>query len=242
MTGKDERLFMRTNKFFPFAFLYFFLNTLGLPFGLSWVVVLGPFFYVWVILKRKKDILLPFLALLFPFIFMHVVVVGVELGVYIVSLLNILLLYFFCQAVYTFLKICHDPEPIFRRILIINFVFCLIGIVFYFTPLDHWFWIEQEFTKGVKEFRRFKLFTYEASIYATLFVPIILFFPAPVCVHAKPHKELLAVAHAISPFYFVLIPWSYCGNDHRGRTYDACVFPAISFEEKGCKICLSMLE
>ncbi len=167
---------MRINKFFPFAFLYFFLNILGLPFGLTWVAVLGPFFYIWVVLKRKKDILLPFLALLFPFLFMQIVVVGVELKTYIISLLNILMVYFFCQAVYTFFKVCEDPEPIFRRILIINFIFCLIGIIFYFTPLDHWFWIEQEFTKGVTNFRRFKLFTYEASYYATLFVPIFFFF------------------------------------------------------------------
>src|SRR6185503_15332680 len=38
------------------------------------------------------------------------------------------------------------------------------------------FWINQELTKGVKDFRRFKLFTYEASYYATLFIPVFFFY------------------------------------------------------------------
>lgn len=167
---------MTINKYLPFALIYFFLNSLGLPFGLTWMALLGPVFYVWVLLKRKKEILFPFLFLLLPFLFMHIIVIGVELNVYLISLLNLVLVYLFCQAAYTFFKVCEDPEPIFRKILYINFFFCLIGIVFYFTPWDHVFWITQVFTKGVNDFRRFKLFTYEASYYATLFMPIFLFY------------------------------------------------------------------
>lgn len=167
---------MRINKFFPFAFIYFFLNSLGLPFGLTWMALMAPFFYVWVVWERRKEILLPFLVALSPFIFIHILVVEVDLKVYLVSLLNIFMVYIFCQAFYTFLLRCSDVEKIFRKILVINFVFCLVGIVFFFTPLWHWFWIEQEFTRGVTDFKRFKLFTYEASYYATLFVPIFFFY------------------------------------------------------------------
>lgn len=167
---------MKINKFLPFAFIYFFLNTLGLPFGLTWMVVLAPLLYIWVIKERRKEIVLPFLAILFPFIFLHVVVVGVVLKTYLISLLYLLLVYIVVQAFYSFFKVCKDPERIFRKILVINFVFCLIGIIFYFTPFDHWFWIQQEFTKGVRDFRRFKLFTYEASYYATLFIPVFFFY------------------------------------------------------------------
>ena len=167
---------MRINKFLPFAFIYFFLNTVGLPFGLTWMVLLAPFFYAWVMLKRKKEIVFPFLIVLLPFIFMHTVVVGVELKTYAVSLLNIVMVYIFCQAFYTFLKVCQDPEQIFRKILIINFSFCLIGIVFFFTPWDYFFWINQDLTTGIPQFRRFKLFTYEASHYATMFMPVFFFY------------------------------------------------------------------
>jgi hypothetical protein len=167
---------LRINKFWPAAFIYFFINTVGLPFGLTWMALLAPFFYVWVILRRKKEIVLPFLIVLLPFIFMHIAVARVDLKTYGVSLLNIVMIYIFCQAFYTFSKEARDPELIFRKILILNFIFCLIGIVFFFTPWDDIFWISQDLTTGISEFRRFKLFTYEASHYATLFVPIFFFY------------------------------------------------------------------
>ena len=167
---------MTLNKYLPFAFIYFFINSVGLPFGLMWTALLAPFFYVWVVLQRKQEILWPFFIILLPFIFVHTVISGVDLGIYLVSLLNITMVYVFCQAFYTFLKVCNDREAIFRTILVVNFIFCLIGIIFYFTPWDDIFWISQYLTAGVANYKRFKLFTYEASIYATLFIPVFLFY------------------------------------------------------------------
>ncbi len=167
---------MQVNRFLPFALIYFFFNTVALPFGLTWMAVLAPFFYLWVIIHRKKEVLLPFLIIMLPFMVMHIAVSGVELKTYIVSMLNIIMVYIACQAFYTFFISCNDVEKIFRTILVVNFFFCLAGIIFYFTPWDHIFWIEQELTRGVRDFRRFKLFTYEASYYATLFIPVFFFF------------------------------------------------------------------
>jgi hypothetical protein len=167
---------MKINKFLPFAFVYFFINAVGLPFGWSWIAMLAPFFYVWILLKRKQEVLLPFFIILLPFIFVHTVITGVDLNVYAISLLNFTTVYIFCQAFYTFLKVCNDPETIFQKILILNFIFCLIGIVFYFTPWVDIFWISQHLTTGIDDYRRFKLFTYEPSIYATIFIPILFFY------------------------------------------------------------------
>jgi hypothetical protein len=88
----------------------------------------------------------------------------------------VIFIYIFCQAVYTFLNVCLDVEKIFRRLLIINFILCLLSIVLYFTPWNDVVWIQQELTKGVNDFHRLKLFTYEASYYATLFVPLFCFY------------------------------------------------------------------
>lgn len=167
---------MNINKYLPFAFLYFFLNSLGLPFGLTYTVILAPFFYGWILLHRKKDILLPFLAILAPFIAAHILIVGVVGKVYVVSLLNLLGVYIFCYAVYIFLKRCQDIEKIFRWILVTNFVLCLVAVAIYATPFYRLLWIQQEITLGVFDFRRLNLFTYEASYYATLFVPIFCFY------------------------------------------------------------------
>jgi len=127
-------------------------------------------------LTRTKEVLLPFIAILAPFILVQVLNVDMVRKVYFYSLLNLLLVYIFCQAFYTFLKICKDPEKIFRQVLIINFFFCLVAIVFYFTPWYDVLWMEKTLTEGVKEFRRMKLLTYEPSYYATLFTPIFCFF------------------------------------------------------------------
>ncbi len=167
---------MKLNKYFPFVFIYFFINSVGLPLGLTYTALLGPFFYIWVLLKRKKEVLFPFIVVLLPFIIIHVFISGVDLNSYSIALLNIIFIYFFCQAVYTFLKMPVDHEKFFKRILIINFIFCLIALIFYFTPYYHFFWIRQNITQGVAQFLRLKMFTYEASYYAMLFVPVFLFY------------------------------------------------------------------
>lgn len=167
---------MKINKYLPFAFVYFFLNSLGLPFGLTYTALLAPFFYVWILLLRKKETILPFLAVLAPFIFIQLLYPDVVRKTYFISLLNLMGVYIFCQAVYTFLKVCKDPERILRQILVINFIFCLIAIVLYFTPWYEILWYEKDLTTGVKIFRRLKLLTYEPSYYATLFTPVFCFF------------------------------------------------------------------
>lgn len=167
---------MNVNKYFPFAFIYFFINSLWLPFGLTYTVLLAPLFYVWILLIRKKEILLPFIIILLPFIILHIAIVEPEIKTYSVSLLNLLLVYVFCQAVYTFLHVCNDVEKIFRRILIFNFIACLVAIPLYFTPYFHILWDEQDITEGVGKLRRLKLFTYEPSYYALLFTPFFFFF------------------------------------------------------------------
>ena len=166
---------MTLNKYFPFAFIYFFVNSLALPFGLTYTALLAPLFYVWVLLTRKKEILLPFVMILLPFVLIHIMVVGVEMKSYLFSVLNLILIYIFCQTVYTFLKVCKDPEKIFRRLLILNFIVCLIAIPVYFTPYFTWLWLEQNISSGLTV-RRLKLFTYEPSYYALLFSPIFFFY------------------------------------------------------------------
>src|SRR5690242_4293787 len=122
---------MVVNKYFPFAVVYFFINSLALPFGLTYTAVLAPFFYLWIVLKRKKEILLPFVAILAPFILTQVLYADLMRKVYFYSLINLALVYIFCQAVYTFLTTCVDIEKIFRRLLVINFILCLLSAIIY---------------------------------------------------------------------------------------------------------------
>ena len=166
---------MKLNKYFPFAFIYFFVNWIALPYGLTYTALLAPFFYVWILLVRKKDILLPFIIVLLPFIIIHILL-GVEIKSYTISLINFFLVYIFCQAIYTFFKVCNNPEIIFRRILILNFIFCLIAIIIYFTPYVKWLWMVQNISNDIEHFYRLKMLTYEPSYYALLFIPLFFFY------------------------------------------------------------------
>jgi len=115
-------------------------------------------------------------------------------------LLNVIFVYIFCQAVYTFLHLCFDVEKIFRRLLIVNFILCLVSVVLYFTPWDDIVWIQQQLTEGVNDFRRLKLFTYEASYYATLFVPLFCFYSLQYLFRKNELKGWLLLSMIFLPF------------------------------------------
>lgn len=167
---------MRLNKYFAFALIYFFFNSLGLPKGLTYTAILSPLLYLWVLSARRKEVLMPFLAILFCFLAAQYFTGISDIWAWVVSSVYLVTVYVFCQAFYTFLKNCGDVEGIFRRLLWINFVFCIIAIPLYFTPFYDIMWIQQFLTQGVDDFRRLKLFTYEASYYATVFTPVFFFY------------------------------------------------------------------
>lgn len=166
---------MKINKYWPFVFVYFFVNSVGLPWGLLYTTLLTPFLYYWVVRTRRTEVLLPFAVVMMPFVIVQVMA-GVDMDKYIVSWLNLIGVYIFVQAAFTFFITCRDVEKLFRRILYGNFLLCVIALPFYFTPYYNIFWISQVFTEGVTNFLRFKAFTYEASYYAVLFSPVFLFY------------------------------------------------------------------
>jgi hypothetical protein len=168
-------LIVKINKYLPFAILYFFLNSLGLPLGLTYTLLLSPFFYYWTVVTRKRDIALPFLLVFLPFMVLQVIQ-GVDAKSYLISSLSMAANYIFCQTFYTFLITARDIEKIFRKLLLINFILCLIAIPLYFTPFYDILWIQQYLTAGVDNFRRLKLFTSEASLYSTIFLPLFGFY------------------------------------------------------------------
>lgn len=166
---------MRMSKYFPVVFIYFFINSLGLPFGLTYTALLSPLLYVWVVLSRRQEVLWPFLLALTPVVLIQLSL-GVDAKSYFISLLNITLVYLFCQAAYTFFIKCQHPEEIFHQLLIINFVCCIIAIPLFYTPYNYLLWTKQFITTGTDEITRLSLFTYEPSYYALLFTPLFCYF------------------------------------------------------------------
>ncbi|MBK6826850.1 MAG: hypothetical protein IPG86_08290 [Chitinophagaceae bacterium] len=167
---------IRINPYIPFAFIYFFVNAAGLPFGLLYTSLLAPFFYAWVVLKKKQEILFPFLLCLLPFVVAHLNLVGLDRMQYLITMLNLLTVYIYGQAFHTWLKTDQQKERTLRILLYTNALLCGMAILFYFTPLQSLFWSRQNLTSDVTDFLRLKMFTYEPSYYALLFVPLFLYF------------------------------------------------------------------
>jgi hypothetical protein len=159
----------------PVALIYFFINSLALPFGLTFTALLSPYLYVWVVMTRKQEVLWPFLLVLTPFVLIQISQ-GVDLKSYCVSLLNITSVYIFCQTFYTWLLISESTETIFKKLVVLNCICCLLAIPVYFTDFYDVVWMDQFLTEGVEHFRRLRLFTYEPSYYALLFTPLFCFF------------------------------------------------------------------
>lgn len=167
---------MSLNRYLPIVLIYFFVNSVALPFGLTYTALLAPLFYAWIVFARKREVVMPFITILAPFIIAHVFLSNIDEPSYFLSLLNLLLVYIFCQAVYTFLKTSSDPGKFFYTILVINFILCLAAIPVYFSSFSRWWWLGQTLSEDITGFRRLKLFTYEPSYYAMLWVPVLFFF------------------------------------------------------------------
>ena len=189
---------MRISKYFPVAFIYFFINSLGLPFGLTYTALLSPLLYIWVVMVRKQEVLWPFLLALTPVVLIHLSM-GVDTKSYFISLLNMTLVYIFCQAVYTFLLKCEHKEKLFKQLLIVNFVGCLIAIPLFFTSFYSILWAKQFLTTGVYDFKRLSLLTYEPSYYALLFTPLFFFFLLQLIFYRNTINSWLLLAMLLLP-------------------------------------------
>ncbi|MFT3909397.1 MAG: hypothetical protein QM737_08240 [Ferruginibacter sp.] len=190
---------MRINRYLPFALVYFFINALALPFGLTYTALLSPLLYWWVITQRKTEILLPFFVCFVPYFIVHLVL-GVDVKTYLVSILNYTFVYIFCQAFYTFLKVADDKEKIYRILLIINFILCLIAVPIYFTSFNSIFWMSDAMTVGLESSLRLKLFTYEPSYYAMLFTPLFFFFFMQLLLGQNKIKSWLLLLMLLLPY------------------------------------------
>lgn len=169
---------MKVNKFFPFAFIYFFVNAVGLPFGLLYTTLLTPLFYFWTVIKGRRFIIARFVIIAAPFIINHLID-GVNVVYYWISVLLFISVYIFSYAFHTALIKGIRLEDIFRKLAIFNLIFTIAALISLGAPQRGIFWGDWTFSYSGVSFDaipRLKMFTYEPSYYATLLVPIVGFF------------------------------------------------------------------
>jgi hypothetical protein len=158
-----------------FLFLFFF-NTFLLPQGLSWSLLLTP---VWLYLLHITGRLYLLRGLLLIFICFGCVhlLLGVDLVYYAVSVALMLGLGIFLITAWYYLNNSDiDYEQLFKRIVLLNFIFTLISIPFLFIPfLKPLVWYVMSMSEGIGLIPRLKMFTYEASHYSYLLAPVAIF-------------------------------------------------------------------
>jgi hypothetical protein len=195
---------MKVNSFLLIAILVFFFNSTGLPFGLTWSALLAPVLYFWVLKKRENEILFPFIFCLLLFFIAHFLSDNINVAEYLIAIANITAIYIFSQAVYTWLKLVADDEKeyVLHKIFWLNFFFCVLAAIFYFTSLAHIFWIKQNLTDRVEDFLRLKMFTYEASYYSMVYAPIFLYFLIQYVLYKNTIKVKLLLPALFLPLIF----------------------------------------
>lgn len=120
---------------------------------------------------------MPFATFLLVYDLVHLLV-GVDLKSFIFSNALFILTYFSVVGFHYFINHYNGLGRIFKEIVILNALLVLIAIPFFFFPKDYqeWFWYINKLTKGVTNFPRLALFTYEASYYSLLLVPVLYYY------------------------------------------------------------------
>lgn len=163
------------NKYLPVILLYFFFNGFLLPHGLLYTTLLTPLFLLWLYRFRSFRYIYIFFGFFIPFLIAHLVT-GVRPLPYIRSSMLLFSVFVFAVAVYQFLNECNSLRVIYRDILLLNAAMVILALVVIpIGPVRNIFWYANQITPGVHTLR-LRLLTYEPSYYATLLVPLALYY------------------------------------------------------------------
>jgi hypothetical protein len=163
------------NKFLPFAILYFFFNSLFLPTGLLYTTLLTPLFLYWIYKQDGVKYVWLFFMVTLPLACIHFIN-GVNVQSYIKSYTLLFTAFVFGVAFYLFLKRTNTIRAIFDQIIIWNFLLAMLALLLLSFGIRAVFWYIEPISTGITDIPRLKMFTYEASYYSLLMVPLVLYY------------------------------------------------------------------
>ncbi len=187
-----------------YAIIYFFLNSFLLPHGMLYTTILTPVMvYYLVKIQKLRMVFIWGILLLIPIPFQ--VITGVEAKSFLIS--NIILatcLTFMITSFYLLSDNAHIISRLFRKVLIINTFFVAVAIMILpFEAVRSTMWYDIPITVGLELIPRLKLFTYEASYYSLIMMPVFLYYLLRVFYGIEKHKVLIFLA-TIIPLLFSL--------------------------------------
>jgi len=163
------------NRFFPFAILYFFFNSLFLPIGLLYTALLTPFFLYWIYKQNRMKYIWLFFLVTLPLACIHFLN-GVNIQSYLKSYILLFTAFVFGVSFYLFLKKANTIRLIFDKLIVWNFLLAFVASVLLFLGIRDIFWYQEPISAGITDIPRLKMFTYEASYYSLLMVPLVLYY------------------------------------------------------------------
>jgi hypothetical protein len=166
-----------------FVFLFFF-NRVGLPFGLSFDMILAPFFLYTIFKEFNQSTLYKAIGILLVFGIIHAFL-GVNYTAFFVSNVVFLALIIGVICFYQRAKQIDYFEEIILRITQLNVVFTIIALATLFFLKSTYLWYLVPYTSNAEALPRLKLFTEEASHYSFLLLPVFYFWLYQLLAHVN---------------------------------------------------------
>lgn len=180
---------LKVNTYFFFILVYFFFNSVLLPEGLLYTNLFTPVFLYWIWKQEGVNTTLKYFLYSAPLIIIYLVL-GVQFFSFIKSYLLLFSTFVFVYAFHLLLKTKQDLGQYYRPLLILNFLFTLLSVAAYYTPLNKVLWNLKSLTLNIHGIPRLQMLTYEPSYYSTLLAPIVIFYLLKVILKKEDIKAI----------------------------------------------------
>lgn len=186
------------NHLIIYSIIFFFLNSFLLPHGLLYTTLLSPVMIYYLYKKQKfKYLIYGLILMLIPIPFQ--VYGGVDLTSYVLSNIIISTVVVFMITIFFIVKSnISVVDRIFRKILLLNSILVIVALIILpFSSIRGVLWYDEIITAGLEVIPRLKLFTYEASFYSMIMMPIFLYFLLRVLYGIEQHSMLIIIAVSV---------------------------------------------
>jgi hypothetical protein len=156
------------------VFLFFF-NRVGLPFGISFDMLLAPFLLHSIFKENTQSLLYKAVGVLLVFGVIHLVS-GVYFTAFVISNLVFITLVIGVVSFYLNANRIDFFDEIIRRITQLNGVFTIIALLMLFFLKSTYLWYLVPYTSNAEALPRLKLFTEEAAHYSFLLLPLFYYW------------------------------------------------------------------
>jgi hypothetical protein len=165
-------------SFILVAYIFFFFNSLLLPDGLLYTILLTPVFLLWLKINKVAIGKYLFIYLVcWSFILIVHYSYGISLPEYLKSSVLYFTVFLFGLTIHTYFRLySFTYESIMENVLKLNFFFVIICVALLLVDKKDIVWSVADISEGVSDYPRLKMFTYEPSYYSLLLIPSLIFY------------------------------------------------------------------